>query len=61
MIRILLSHHIHLRRLLTKSEFIFVSVPTPSNADGSINLDIVNNLMADIANINTPNQPLKFY
>ena len=47
-----------LEEVVNKSEFIFVSVPTPSNADGSINLDIVNNLMADIANINTPNQPI---
>ena len=27
-----------LEEVVNKSEFIFVSVPTPSNADGSINL-----------------------
>ena len=27
-----------------ESDFIFVSVPTPSNSDGSINLDIIYNL-----------------
>ena len=30
------------------SDFIFVSVPTPSNKDGSINLDIVYNVFNEM-------------
>ena len=33
-----------------KSDFIFLSVPTPSNLDGSCNLDIVYSVMQDINN-----------
>ena len=34
------------------SEFIFLSVPTPSNADGSINLDILHDALTSINKIN---------
>ncbi len=34
------------------SEFIFLSVPTPSNADGSINLDILHDALISINKIN---------
>jgi nucleotide sugar dehydrogenase len=33
-------------------DFIFVSVPTPSNRDGSINLDIVHNVFRDMNELN---------
>ena len=31
-----------LEEVVSNSQFIFISVPTPSNRDGSINLDIIN-------------------
>ena len=34
------------------SDFIFVSVPTPSNPDGSINLDVVYNIFEEMNNLN---------
>ena len=34
------------------SDFIFVSVPTPSNPDGSINLDVVYNVFKEMNNLN---------
>lgn len=34
------------------SDVIFLSVPTPSNADGSINLDILDTALSEIAEIN---------
>ena len=34
------------------SDYIFVSVPTPSNSDGSINLDVVYNVFEDISKSN---------
>ena len=37
---------------VNKSEFIFLSVPTPSNKDGSMNLDIVKRALQDISDIN---------
>ena len=37
---------------VNKSDFIFVSVPTPANADGSINLDVVYQAFDDIARVN---------
>ena len=37
------------------SDFIFVSVPTPSNQDGSVNLDIVDSALEDINDIITSN------
>tara|TARA_Y100000593_G_scaffold32732_1_gene64520 strand:+ start:847 stop:1743 length:897 start_codon:yes stop_codon:yes gene_type:complete len=37
---------------VNESDFIFVSVPTPANADGSINLDIVYQAFEEIARVN---------
>ena len=37
---------------VNKSEFIFLSVPTPSNKDGSMNLDIVHQALQDISDVN---------
>ncbi len=34
------------------SDFIFVSVPTPSNPDGSINLDVVYNVFEEMSDLN---------
>jgi len=42
-----------LKEVLDDSDFIFLSVPTPSNPDGSINLDIVDEALNDINKINT--------
>ena len=33
------------------SDYIFISVPTPSNPDGSINLDILDNCLSEIKNV----------
>ena len=41
-----------LSEVLHKSEFIFLSVPTPSNKDGSINLDIIHSLFKEMNSIN---------
>jgi UDPglucose 6-dehydrogenase len=41
-----------LEETINDSEFIFLSVPTPSNQDGSINLDIVYNVISKISEIN---------
>jgi len=41
-----------LKDVLDNSDFIFLSVPTPSNSDGSVNLDIVDNALNDINKIN---------
>ena len=35
------------------SDFIFLSVPTPSNSDGSVNLDTVNEALSNINKINS--------
>ncbi|MBL31710.1 MAG: hypothetical protein CMP62_03175 [Flavobacteriales bacterium] len=37
---------------VNSSKFIFVSVPTPSNSDGSINLDIIHDVLFSINQIN---------
>jgi len=37
---------------VNESEFIFLSVPTPSNKDGSMNLDIVEQALLDISEVN---------
>ena len=47
-----------LHEVVTQSEFIFISVPTPSNKDGSINLDIVENVLTEVSSIETKNKPL---
>ena len=36
---------------VNKSDFIFLSVPTPSNMDGTINLDTVDKALSDINNV----------
>jgi len=38
-----------LEETVHESDFIFLSVPTPSNADGSINIDIVDSALNDIS------------
>jgi UDPglucose 6-dehydrogenase len=38
-----------LEEVLNNSDFIFISVPTPSNPDGSINLDILEGAIAEIS------------
>ena len=45
-----------------ESDFIFVSVPTPSNLDGSINLDIVYSIFNEMNELNkrTDNYKLDF-
>ena len=47
-----------LEEVVAKSQFIFISVPTPSNKDGSINLDIVSSVIDDIDKIKTTNDPI---
>jgi len=37
---------------MNESDFIFVSVPTPANADGSINLDIVYQAFEEMSHVN---------
>ena len=37
---------------VNKSKFIFLSVPTPSNKDGTMNLDIVEQALQDISDVN---------
>ncbi len=41
-----------LSETINDSDFIFVSVPTPSNSDGSINIDILHSVLSDINQIN---------
>tara|TARA_B100000749_G_C18330001_1_gene424564 strand:+ start:42 stop:908 length:867 start_codon:yes stop_codon:yes gene_type:complete len=40
-----------LEELVTSSEVVFISVPTPSNKDGSINLDILSQCLGEINHI----------
>jgi len=37
--------------VVNDSDFVFVSVPTPSNKDGKINLDVVDSVLNDINNV----------
>ena len=37
---------------INESDFIFISVPTPSNPNGSINLDILHNVLGEVSAIN---------
>ncbi len=46
-----LSQH-SLEETVNESDFIFLSVPTPSNVDGSINLDILTQALHDINKVN---------
>ena len=47
-----------LEEVVTNSQFIFISVPTPSNRDGSINLDIINGVISEIDEVDTDNKPI---
>ncbi len=47
-----------LQEVVSNSDFIFISVPTPSNRDGSINLNIVESVIDDISKIKTDNNPI---
>lgn len=42
-----------LEETVNKSNIIFLSVPTPSNEDGSINLSILHSALTDVSRINT--------
>ena len=37
-----------LEETVNESDFVFLSVPTPSNGDGSINIDILDNALNNI-------------
>jgi len=37
-----------LKDVVTKSDIVFISVPTPSNSDGSINLDILDKCLTEV-------------
>ena len=56
------SKSIHtISEVVNDSDVIFLSVPTPSNKDGSINLDIVYDVFEDIHNVldyEKDNQPI---
>ena len=48
------SKSIHtLEETVNESDFIFLSVPTPSNVDGSMNVDILETALSDIQDINS--------
>ena len=40
-----------LEETVNESDFIFLSVPTPANEDGSINIDIITNALDDISKV----------
>jgi len=42
-----------LNEVVNDSDFIFLSVPTPSNEDGTINLDIVDQALSEINDVQT--------
>jgi UDPglucose 6-dehydrogenase len=42
-----------LEETVNESDIIFLSVPTPSNEDGSINLDILEAALTDVSRVNT--------
>jgi len=44
-----------LEQVVNESDFIFVSVPTPSNLDGSMNLDIVEDVFNEMNQLNYRN------
>tara|TARA_B100000900_G_C20595778_1_gene723328 strand:+ start:351 stop:1211 length:861 start_codon:yes stop_codon:yes gene_type:complete len=52
-----LSTH-SLLEIIEKCSIIFISVPTPSNPDGSVNTDIINNLFEDILEIEGHEKPI---
>ena len=41
-----------LEETVNESDFIFLSVPTPSNLDGSMNIDVLENVLSDIQDVN---------
>ena len=41
-----------LKETVNESDFIFLSVPTPSNLDGSMNIDILESALQDIQSVN---------
>jgi len=41
-----------LEETVNESDFIFLSVPTPSNLDGSMNIDVLENALSDIQDVN---------
>ena len=41
-----------LEETINESDFIFVSVPTPSNRNGSMNIDILESVLSDIQKVN---------
>lgn len=47
-----------LEEVISKSHFIFISVPTPSNKDGSINLDILDGCLQEIKDSMNKNKSL---
>ena len=38
-----------LKEVVTKSDFVFISVPTPANNDGSINLEILEECLSEVS------------
>ena len=42
-----------LEEVIIESDIIFLSVPTPSNQDGTMNVDIVDNVLNDIDEMNS--------
>ena len=44
-----------LEETVNESEFIFLSVPTPANENGSINIDIVSKALSDISKVSNTN------
>jgi len=47
-----------IEEVVSKSDFIFLSVPTPSNKNGSINLDVLDACINEISKIETSNKPI---
>lgn len=45
-----------LEETVNKSDFIFLSVPTPANKDGSINIDILSDVLDDISKVHDGKQ-----
>ena len=45
-----------LEEVVCKSDFIFISVPTPSNKDGSINLEILSDCISEINVVSVQNK-----
>ena len=52
-----LSTH-SLVEVIENCDIVFISVPTPSNPDGSVNIDIIRNLFKDILQIDGHDKPI---